>query len=67
MEIGYDLSRLFQRLNIQAGKRQNFGNGGREKKMVLRDIFSNFLKKIVPIPPHRTRFKNNGSTLIRIE
>lgn len=42
MEIGYDLSRLFQRLNIQAGKRQNFGNGEREKKMVLRDIFSNF-------------------------
>lgn len=42
MEIGYDLSRLFQRLNIQAGKRQNFGNGGREKKNGVARYFFEF-------------------------
>ena len=50
MEIGYDLSRLFQRLNIQAGKRQNFGNSRKGEKNGVARYFFEFFKEDCSYP-----------------
>lgn len=54
VEIGYDLSCLFQRLNIQAREKteENFGNGGRKRDGVAQYFFEHIFWRFWMCFPH---------------